>query len=84
MYGEAIGVVVVLKLGVSLTLFELRKWLMGRKLLQDKWCPEVMVRMPSLPMDVSGKPARINLANKLKLESLDGALKEMDHPGLLS
>jgi len=82
MFGESIGVVTVLKPGKKLECFDLRQWLMGRKMLQDKWCPEVMVRMPDLPKGATGKPARINLAKRLGLEELDGTIKEMDHPGL--
>jgi len=80
--GEAVGVVVVLNEGKTVKLFELRQWLMSRKILQDKWCPEVLVVMPDLPKGATGKPARINLAKKLGLTPLDGNLREITHPGL--
>jgi len=82
MLGETVGVVVVLNEGATLKLFDLRQWLMGRKVLQDKWCPEVLVIMPELPKGPTGKPARINLAKKLDVGTLDGTLKEVTHPGL--
>jgi len=72
---------VVLKPGKELKLFELRQWLMGRKILHDKWCPEVLVIMPDLPKGPTGKPARINLAKKLEIGTLDGDLKEITHSG---
>jgi len=80
--GEAVGVVLVLKPDKKLKLFDLRQWLISTKTLQDKWCPEVCVIMPDLPKGATGKPARINLAKKLGLESLDGTLVQKDHPGL--
>merc|ERR1712217_523147 len=46
MFGEAVGVVLVLEPKSKLKLFDLKQWLMGRKLLEPKWFPEVMVRMP--------------------------------------
>jgi len=79
--GEAIGSVVVLKPGKELKLFDLRQWLMGRKILHDKWCPEILVIMPDLPKGPTGKPARINLAKRLEIDTLDGDLKEITHPG---
>mmetsp|Transcript_41762 Transcript_41762/g.130017 ORF Transcript_41762/g.130017 Transcript_41762/m.130017 type:complete len:141 (+) Transcript_41762:48-470(+) len=82
MLGESVGVVVVFEEGKSVKLFELRKWLMSSKTLQDKWCPEVLVVMPELPKGPTGKPARINLAKKLDIGTLDGNLKEITHPGL--
>merc|ERR1719362_1182044 len=39
--GESVGVVVVLKEGKTLKLFDLRQWLVSNKALQDKWCPEL-------------------------------------------
>lgn len=80
--GESVGVVVVFEEGQSVKLFELRKWLMSTKTLQDKWCPEVLVIMSDLPKGATGKPARINLAKKLGIGTLDGNLKEIKHPGL--
>lgn len=80
--GEAVGVVVVLRDGKSLKLFDLRQWLMASQGLQDKWCPEVLILMKDLPKGATGKPARINLAKRLELEALDGALVEREHPGL--
>ncbi|CAL1141964.1 unnamed protein product [Cladocopium goreaui] len=81
MLGEAVGVVVVPKDGKTVKLFDLRQWLMKEKVLQDKWCPEVLVTMKELPKGATGKPARVNLAKKLELEQLDGNLKEFSHPG---
>lgn len=80
--GEAVGVVLVLNPGKKLKLFDLRQWLISTKTLQDKWCPEVCVMMSDLPKGATGKPARINLAKKLGLESLDGTLVQKEHPGL--
>jgi len=80
--GEAVGVVVVLNEGKALKLFDLRQWLTSTKALQDKWCPEVMVVMPDLPKGATGKPARINLAKKLKLDALDGSMVEKEMAGL--
>lgn len=80
--GEAVGVVVVRKAGKSLKLFDLRQWLISSKALADKWCPEVLILMPELPKGATGKPARINLATRLGLESLDGTLVEKEHPGM--
>eukprot|EP00931_Biecheleriopsis_adriatica_P102780 TRINITY_DN77710_c0_g1_i1.p1 TRINITY_DN77710_c0_g1~~TRINITY_DN77710_c0_g1_i1.p1 ORF type:complete len:609 (+),score=158.36 TRINITY_DN77710_c0_g1_i1:112-1827(+) len=82
MLGESVGVVVVPKEGKTLKLFDLRQWLMKEKVLQDKWCPEVLVTMTELPKGATGKPARVNLAKKLGVEELDGNLKEFSHPGL--
>lgn len=81
MLGEAVGVVVVPKDGKTVKLFDLRQWLMKEKVLQDKWCPEVLVTMKELPKGATGKPTRVNLAKKLELEQLDGNLKEFSHPG---
>jgi len=80
--GEVVGVVIVLNEGQELLLFDLRQWLIKQKVLQDKWCPEVMVTMPELPKGATGKPARINLAKRLDIGQLDGSLKEFKHPGL--
>mmetsp|Transcript_23535 Transcript_23535/g.42454 ORF Transcript_23535/g.42454 Transcript_23535/m.42454 type:complete len:581 (-) Transcript_23535:130-1872(-) len=81
-FGEAVGVVVVPKEGKTVKLFGLRQWLTKEKVLQDKWCPEVLAIMKELPKGSTGKPARINLATKLGLSELDGNLKEFEHPGL--
>jgi len=80
--GEAVGVVVVLNEGKAVKLFDLRQWLMSSKVLQDKWCPEVLFIMPELPKGPTGKPSRINLAKRLEMEALDGTLVEKQHPGL--
>lgn len=82
MLGESVGVVVIPKEGKSLKIFDLRQWLIKDKVLQDKWCPEVLVTMKELPKGATGKPARVNLAKKLEIEPLDGNLKEFAHPGL--
>eukprot|EP00438_Fugacium_kawagutii_P013208 Skav218442 [mRNA] locus=scaffold905:29820:39478:+ [translate_table: standard] len=79
--GEAVGVVVIPKDGKTVKLFDLRQWLMKEKVLQDKWCPEVLVTMKELPKGATGKPARVNLAKRLELDQLDGNLKEFSHPG---
>jgi len=80
--GEAVGVVVTLKDGKQLPIGDLREWLLDRNGLASMWCPEVLVRMPDIPKGPTGKPARINLAKRLELEMLTGAIKELDHPGL--
>ncbi|CAJ1396500.1 unnamed protein product [Effrenium voratum] len=82
MLGESVGVVIVPKESKSVKLFDLRQWLMKDKVLQDKWCPEVLVTMKELPKGATGKPARVNLAKKLGIETLDGNLKEFAHEGL--
>mmetsp|Transcript_35944 Transcript_35944/g.57983 ORF Transcript_35944/g.57983 Transcript_35944/m.57983 type:complete len:583 (+) Transcript_35944:104-1852(+) len=82
MLGESVGVVVVPRTGKTIKLFDLRQWLMKEKVLQDKWCPEVLVIMKELPKGATGKPARMNLAKKLGIEELDGNIKEFEHPGL--
>jgi acyl-CoA synthetase (AMP-forming)/AMP-acid ligase II len=82
MLGEAVGVVVVLKEGKSLKLFDLNKWCTNNNILSEKWCPEVMVTMPDLPKGATGKPARINLAKRLELKPLTGLRVELEHPGL--
>lgn len=79
--GEAVGTVVVPKAGKAVKIFDLRQWLMKEKVLQDKWCPEVLVIMKELPKGPTGKPSRINLAKRLNLLELDGNIKELEHPG---
>eukprot|EP00747_Dinoflagellata_sp_TGD_P169800 gnl/TRDRNA2_/TRDRNA2_199728_c0_seq1.p1 gnl/TRDRNA2_/TRDRNA2_199728_c0~~gnl/TRDRNA2_/TRDRNA2_199728_c0_seq1.p1 ORF type:complete len:590 (+),score=107.02 gnl/TRDRNA2_/TRDRNA2_199728_c0_seq1:64-1833(+) len=84
MLGESVGVVVTLKDSSkeAMKAFELREFLMGRNLLADKWCPEVVVTMPEIPKGPTGKPARINLAKKLEMKPLNGTVYDMAHPGL--
>lgn len=82
MLGEAVGVVVTLNDGKELKIGDLKEWLLDRNGLASMWCPEVLVRMPAIPKGPTGKPARINLAKRLELETLTGTLKDIDHPGL--
>jgi len=80
--GEAVGIVITLNNGTKLPIGDLREWLLNRNGLQSIWCPEVVVTMPAIPKGPTGKPARINLAKRLEIETLTGELKEFDHPGL--
>eukprot|EP00913_Durusdinium_trenchii_P019377 g18216.t1 len=79
MLGEAVGAVIIPKASKTVKLFDLRQWLMKDKVLQDKWCPEVLVTMKELPKGATGKPARVNLAKKLEIAELDGNLKEVSY-----
>jgi acyl-CoA synthetase (AMP-forming)/AMP-acid ligase II len=93
MLGEAVGTVVVLegekkaleeskKITEDGFLKDLRQWLTNKNGLAFMWCPEVVVIMPAIPKGPTGKPARINLASRLGLETLTGELKEIVHGGL--
>jgi acyl-CoA synthetase (AMP-forming)/AMP-acid ligase II len=93
MLGEAVGTVVVLegekkaleeskKITEDGFLKDLRLWLTNKNGLAFMWCPEVVVIMPAIPKGPTGKPARINLASRLELETLTGELKEIEHGGL--
>lgn len=79
--GEVVGVAAVLHDGQSLTIKGLRSWAVSGDRLQGKWLPELLVRMPSIPKGPTGKPARINLAQRLGLDALDGEVVDMDHGG---
>ena len=72
LYGEVVGAAVVLRAGVSLTLDELRGFGVSRG-LNGKWLPEALVTMNTIPKGPTGKPARINLAQKLQLPALRDA-----------
>merc|ERR1712048_388251 len=80
--GEVVGVAAVMREGQNLSIKELRTWCQKCDKLQAKWIPEALVKMPSIPKGPTGKPARINLAKKLNMETLVGKAVDMDHPGL--
>jgi acyl-CoA synthetase (AMP-forming)/AMP-acid ligase II len=82
MLGESVGVVVTVQDDKKVGIGELREWLTARNNLAHMWCPEVLVIMPAIPKGPTGKPARINLAKRLELETLTGEVKEIEHPGL--
>mmetsp|Transcript_114620 Transcript_114620/g.331184 ORF Transcript_114620/g.331184 Transcript_114620/m.331184 type:complete len:578 (-) Transcript_114620:246-1979(-) len=79
--GEVVGIAAVLK-GEKVGIKELRSWCVEAGKLQSKWIPEYLVTMPAIPKGPTGKPARINLAKRLKIEPLEGTVKDMEHPGL--
>mmetsp|Transcript_1458 Transcript_1458/g.2712 ORF Transcript_1458/g.2712 Transcript_1458/m.2712 type:complete len:584 (-) Transcript_1458:189-1940(-) len=80
--GETVGVVVVRKEGMNVTLKEMRGWATRSEKLQLKWLPEMMVYMPTIPKGPTGKPMRINLAKKLNLaEIVDVMPPELEHDG---
>jgi len=80
--GEVVGIAAVLKEGQKVTIKELRSWCLEGSKLQNKWVPELLVTMPAIPKGPTGKPARINLSKKLNLETLEGQVKDLEHPGL--
>lgn len=79
--GEVVGVAAKLREDKQLTIAELRSYAFKDGKLQNKWVPELLVLMPSIPKGPTGKPARINLEKKLELAPLEGICKEMSHPG---
>lgn len=80
--GETVGVVVVRKEGMNVTLKEMRGWASRNEKLQAKWLPEMMVYMPTIPKGPTGKPMRINLAKKLSLQEIvDIMPPELEHDG---
>jgi len=80
--GEVVGIAAVLKDDQKVSIKELRSWCLDGGKLQNKWVPELLVTMPSIPKGPTGKPARINLSKKLDLEPLEGLVKDLAHPGL--
>jgi len=80
--GEVVGIAAVLRDGQTLSIKELRSWCMKSEKLQSKWIPEMLVIMPTIPKGPTGKPARINLAKRLGIETQDGIPKDMQHQGL--
>lgn len=76
--GETVAVAAVLKESKQLKIYELRQWLLAGNLLQDKWCPDLLVIMSELPKGPTGKPARINLAKKLNVAPLEGEPIDLD------
>jgi len=83
--GEVVGVVVTVNDGKELTIQNLNQWLLDRNALAKMWCPEILVRMTDIPKGPTGKPTRIDLANKLGVRMLTGEpgeIRELDHPGL--
>ena len=68
-YDEVVGAAVVLRDGASLALEELRAFGASNG-LSVKWLPEALVTMNTIPKGSTGKPARINLAQKLQLPAL--------------
>lgn len=79
--GETVGVVVVCKEDMKVSLRELRTWASKQEALQTKWLPEQLVTMPQIPKGPTGKPMRINLAKKLGLEPISTVPREMAHDG---
>lgn len=79
--GEVVGVAVKLKEDSKLSIAELRSFAVKEGRLQNKWIPELLVKMPSIPKGPTGKPARINLAKRLAIQPLEGLCKDLTHPG---
>lgn len=69
--GEVVGAAVVLRKGATLELEHLRSFALKRGLMKQ-WLPETMVTMDAIPKGMTGKPARIKLADKLQLPEING------------
>ena len=70
--GETVGLAVVLRDGEIMTsrkLGELREF--GAAKMSEKWLPQCILFMKDIPKGSTGKPARIGLAKRMKLEALD-------------
>jgi acyl-CoA synthetase (AMP-forming)/AMP-acid ligase II/Leucine-rich repeat (LRR) protein len=68
--GEVVGVAVTCETGGSVSLSQLRRCGTRSGLLGRRWLPEMLVQLDSIPTGVTGKPARIGLAEKLQLPAL--------------
>jgi pyochelin synthetase len=67
--GEVVGAAVVLHKGETLELVQLRSFA-SKKGVAQQWLPETMVTMNDIPKGMTGKPARIKLAEKLQLPKI--------------
>ena len=66
---EVVGAAIVVRAGMTITLASLRDFAVGKG-LNAQWLPEVMVLLPDIPKGTTGKPARIGLAEKMRLPKL--------------
>ena len=66
---EVVGAAVVLHEGKTLELQHLRSFALERGIMAQ-WLPETMVTMNAIPKGMTGKPARIKLAEKLQLPEI--------------
>merc|ERR1711924_516744 len=70
--GECVAIAVVLKDGAAaMSLSDFRCFLEIDGRLQQKWLPECLVLVSETPKGPTGKPTRINLADRYKLKPLD-------------
>jgi len=70
--GETVGLAAVLRDGEKMDssrLDELRRF--GSSKMSEKWLPQCILFMKDIPKGSTGKPARIGLAKRMKLETLD-------------
>ena len=69
--GEVVGAAVVLHKGEILELEHLRSFALELGVMKQ-WLPETMVTMNDIPKGITGKPARIKLAERLQLPKING------------
>jgi hypothetical protein len=69
-YGEVVGAAVVLHECKTLELEYLRSFALKNG-VRKQWLPETMVIMDDIPKGITGKPARIKLAEKLQLPEIN-------------
>ena len=69
--GEVVGAAVVLYKNETLALDILRSFALEKGVM-EQWLPETLVIMNAIPKGMTGKPARIKLAEKLHLPSING------------
>ncbi|CAK9033700.1 unnamed protein product [Durusdinium trenchii] len=70
--GETVGLAAVLRDGEKMDskkLEELRQFSAAK--MSEKWLPQCILFMKDIPKGSTGKPARIGLAKRMKLEALD-------------
>jgi hypothetical protein len=68
--GEVVGAAVVLYEGETLELVQLRSFALKQGVMHQ-WLPATLVTMDAIPKGMTGKPARIKLAEKLQLPEIN-------------